>query len=153
MASIRIASALAALALLPAAAQAQSTITACYVPKSGSVYRIKVEGTPTKCAQNHVEFTWTSGASTTTTYFPSTFTNAWVIQPGVTTDLTLSCAASQDLVTGGYIKYGPDTPNVEIVASSQNGTADTWLVRVTNHGTDPSQVGLFLRCFELLQSP
>ena len=56
---IRSLAALAALAVVaiavPASASAQE-LTACYVPKSGTVYRIKVEGTPTKCSQNHVQF-------------------------------------------------------------------------------------------------
>ena len=44
MTRIRFAALLAALALVPAAAEAQSTITACYVPKTGSVYRIEAIG-------------------------------------------------------------------------------------------------------------
>ncbi|HJS46535.1 MAG TPA: hypothetical protein VJ773_00975 [Gemmatimonadales bacterium] len=57
MTPIRIAALLAALSLIPAAAQAQ-TITACYVPKTGSVYRIQAEGAPSACKVNHVAFTW-----------------------------------------------------------------------------------------------
>ena len=60
MRCLKIAAALALLALIPGAAQAQSTLTACYVPKSGTVYRIQAPGSPTKCSQNHVEFSWTS---------------------------------------------------------------------------------------------
>ncbi len=51
-------------AMLPTApVSAQAVLTACYVPASGTVYRIKVTNTPTKCLQpTHVEFSWTDGA-------------------------------------------------------------------------------------------
>ncbi|HEX9893937.1 MAG TPA: hypothetical protein VGA78_08425 [Gemmatimonadales bacterium] len=50
MSRIRLSMLVAIVALFPAArAQAQTTFTACYVPKSGTVYRIKVEGAPSKC--------------------------------------------------------------------------------------------------------
>lgn len=38
---------------------AQATLTGCYVPNSGTVYRIKAAGLPSAChSKNHVEFTW-----------------------------------------------------------------------------------------------
>ena len=40
-------------ALVPSTAAAQS---ACYVPGSGTIYRIKEQNTPTKCSTGHVEF-------------------------------------------------------------------------------------------------
>ncbi|MDF1505653.1 hypothetical protein [Roseisolibacter sp. H3M3-2] len=61
--------ALAALAALPAvaaaprAAAAQAKFFACYVPTSGSTYRIKTADTPPACTKaSHVEFSWTDGA-------------------------------------------------------------------------------------------
>src|SRR3712207_7560359 len=49
----------------PYSAQAQSTSAnvyrACYVPTTGTVYRIGDTGQPTSCAKStHVEFTWNS---------------------------------------------------------------------------------------------
>ena len=42
-----------------ASASAQATLSGCYVPNSGTVYRIKAAGLPTAChSKNHVEFTW-----------------------------------------------------------------------------------------------
>jgi hypothetical protein len=46
-------------ALSPSSAAAQS---ACYVPGSGTVYRIKEPNTPTQCTAGHVEFQLTASA-------------------------------------------------------------------------------------------
>lgn len=153
MSNTRLAALLAvlALALAPAAAHAQGTITACYVPRSGSVYRIKVEGAPSKCAQNHVEFSWESGGSASApVYLPTTYANAFVVPPGETAELKMSCPSTQALVLGGYIKHGPDAQLVDILADSPDGSANTWIFRAHNHGTAQSQVGTFIRCFQLL---
>ncbi|MDF1505603.1 tail fiber domain-containing protein [Roseisolibacter sp. H3M3-2] len=55
--------ALAAAATLPTAAHAQKVLHACYVPASGTVYRIKEANTAQACLQpSHVAFSWTDGA-------------------------------------------------------------------------------------------
>jgi hypothetical protein len=51
------------LAVLPAAARAQQvaasdTIRACYVPASGTIYRIGVAGGPAACHGSHIEMKW-----------------------------------------------------------------------------------------------
>jgi hypothetical protein len=49
----------AMLGLTTTSASAQATLTGCYVPNSGTVYRIKAEGLPDACrGKSHVEFTW-----------------------------------------------------------------------------------------------
>jgi hypothetical protein len=50
-------------AAIPSAARAQQaaaddTIRACYVPASGTIYRIGVAGSPTACHGNHIEMKW-----------------------------------------------------------------------------------------------
>src|SRR5881628_1673294 len=61
-------SALLAAGLLRPMAGIQAQITpkvffACYVPRTGTVYRIKEPGLPSRCfATTHVEFSWTDGA-------------------------------------------------------------------------------------------
>ena len=47
-------------AVIPEALAGQTTtLTACYVPKSGTVYRIKAPNTPQACTKaDHVEFNW-----------------------------------------------------------------------------------------------
>ena len=58
--SIWVAGALLALAVVPTRAQAQ-TSSACYVPGTGVVYRIKETGLPTTCrAPTHVEFSFSA---------------------------------------------------------------------------------------------
>ena len=55
----------------PAVGQAPKVFYACYVPSSGTVYRIKETNTPDECgstakkgsqSQPHIEFSWTDGA-------------------------------------------------------------------------------------------
>ena len=51
--------AIALLSLTTTNASAQATLSGCYVPASGTVYRIKADGLPDTCrSKNHVEFTW-----------------------------------------------------------------------------------------------
>ena len=50
--------------LMPSLARGQTpkVYFACYVPGSGTVYRIKEPNTPEKCAApSHTEFSWTDG--------------------------------------------------------------------------------------------
>lgn len=72
---------------------------------------------------------------------------------GGTQNLTMSCPASAALVLGGYLVLGPDTQNTEVPANMPNGTVDTWLVKVANHGAAVSQVVLHIRCFTLAAAP
>ncbi|HEU0301490.1 MAG TPA: tail fiber domain-containing protein [Longimicrobium sp.] len=54
-----VAAVLALLVFAPAPAQAQTVIYACYVPSTGTVYRIKEPGIRQSCqTANHVEFSW-----------------------------------------------------------------------------------------------
>ena len=53
------AAALPVAASTPAVAQTTSLLHACYVPKSGTVYRIKTANAPAECIKaDHVEFSW-----------------------------------------------------------------------------------------------
>lgn len=58
-----VAAALAATLGAAPSAGAQTVFHACYVPASGTVYRIKAPSTPQNCLQpTHVAFSWTDGA-------------------------------------------------------------------------------------------
>jgi hypothetical protein len=66
------AAALVSSALVPAALRAQDAavpaagprrLTACSVPGSGTMYRIKEPGMPAACAPGHAEFSWIDGGS------------------------------------------------------------------------------------------
>src|ERR1043166_4289302 len=46
------------------AAAVGDSITACYVPASGTIYRIGLTGLPTSClASSHIRFTWNAGGA------------------------------------------------------------------------------------------
>lgn len=103
---IRIAAALAALALIPAAAQAQATITACYVPNSGSVYRIKAAGAPSTCKQNHVEFSWETDVTVGYAARDGVpFTQQ--VWPNSSQSYFAHCAEGEVPVGGGFSAGGP----------------------------------------------
>lgn len=130
---IRVAAALAALALLPAALQAQATLTGCYVPKTGTVYRIKVEGTPTKCSPNHVEFSWESGGSGGGTTFTKRLSDPIVVTPGGFEQRLVSCEAGETVVGGGFHNE-PNLP-ASVAASKPMDVGEAWFVDVRNTGS------------------
>lgn len=130
---IHFAGALVALALIPAAAQAQTTMTACYVPKSGTVYRIKVEGTPTKCSQNHVEFTWESGSSGGGMTFTKRLSEPVVVTPGSFGQILVNCEAGETVVGGGFHNE-PNMP-ASVAASKPMYESEAWFVDVRNIGS------------------
>jgi len=137
---------LAALALFPAAAHAQgtTTITACYVPKSGTVYRIKVEGSPGKCAQNHVEFSWETGGTGWGGY--STYSESFTIQPGDWDFNGVSCPAGTAPMSGGFAVHQPETANVTITSSQLIVIGFAWSVGVRNDGSEPAEVTVHAYC-------
>src|ERR1041385_3201289 len=46
------------------AAAVGDSITACYVPASGTIYRIGLTGLPSSClAASHIRFSWSSGGA------------------------------------------------------------------------------------------
>jgi hypothetical protein len=143
---------LAALALFPAAAQAQTTITACYVPKSGSVYRIKVEGAPGKCAQNHVEFSWDTGITITPIMWGdyTTITDTFTMQPGEWNFGVALCPIGHAAMTGGFVVHDPETANVLITSSQHNGITPAWGVGARNLGSDPAQVTVKVYCADFV---
>jgi hypothetical protein len=144
MASIRIAGALAALALLPAAAQAQSTITACYVPNTGSVYRIQATGAPAACKSGHVEFSWTTGAPTWGDHVivSTTFT----LSAAQEKDVTVSCPAGRVLVTGGYHISAGTLVTIRRSSPAGQWPGMYWVVRGRNNGGEPGLVYAYAQC-------
>lgn len=104
----------AILASFASEASAQTTLYACYVKNSGTVYRIKTPGAPDKCAGNATEFSWNQEGqvgpqgpegpagpsgwpgvvlrSATVTIYPSAFHGGSTVQ----------CLPGQVLLSGGY---------------------------------------------------
>jgi hypothetical protein len=146
MSRIRLLTLLAALALFPAAAHAQgtTTITACYVPKTGSVYRIKTADTPAACKTNHVEFSWKAPAvvygaiSTVTAFFTA--------QPGELGVGGADCPAGSVAISGGFISMDPYNGNFQVRSSVNHPQTPGWRVNGFNYGATPVQIAVQAYC-------
>jgi hypothetical protein len=143
MSRIRIAAVLAALALAPAAAHAQSTITACYVPKTGSVYRVQAVGAPDACKPNHVEFSWASSGPT--------FTKRWatpvLITPNTFEQAFASCEAGETVVGGGYATFPNLTVSVAVNAPTFGGLhPESWFVDMRNLSSIDVTMSAYVIC-------
>ena len=137
MSRIRIVVLLAALALAlaPAAAEAQSTITACYVPKTGSVYRIQATGTPDACKNGHVEFSWTASE---VGYGPITTVSATTtLQIGADAGQVAECPAGSVAVSGGYRFPVPvfSPPDFTVMINARTAPGTGWQVYARNHSS------------------
>jgi hypothetical protein len=149
MRSLKLIAAVAALAILPSVASAQTTITACYVPKSGSVYRIKVDGTPTKCAQNHVEFSWETGAEQMYGYI-TTVDETITVQPGTMLAGAAYCGDGYLAISGGYMVMGQsDTgPDLQILTDTRLIANPGWVVSARNLGSEPVEIRIDAHCIQ-----
>jgi hypothetical protein len=134
---------LAALALFPAAAQAQTTITACYVPKSGSVYRIQAAGAPDACKNGHVEFSWASGPATHD-QFGLRGSAAVSIPAGATGSNGVACEFGEVVVSGGYNLDLAVPVSVPVNGPFNFGTE--WTVYVVNTSNVPVQLVVTALC-------
>jgi hypothetical protein len=94
--------ALGAAALTPRAAAAQfapaDSLHACYVPTSGTVYRIRATGTPSSCTKtSHVPFAWLrNNGLRRTRIVPSPLVT------GTTASQSANCRADEIVTGGGY---------------------------------------------------
>ena len=122
-------------ALMPraAAAQADSVITACYVPTSGSVYRIKAANAPSACTKtSHVEFSWRNEPSLAGY---SVHEYLFAASAGATHFIPRGCPVGQVVVSGGAIandilRYKDLVVNASLPYRSGLNTA--WHLVVTN---------------------
>lgn len=89
------------LAAAPDSASAQTvTLEACYVPGSGTVYRINAEGAPDDCrSHRHVRFTWS-------TSIPTGFCPDGEFMVGISEGGEIVCAAPADGGSGGPFHSG-----------------------------------------------
>lgn len=104
----------AALALAPSRAAAQfapaDSLHACYVPTSGTVYRIRTTGAPPECTKSaHVPFAWLkNNGLRRTRIVPSP------LVVGTAASQSANCRADE-IVTGGGYELG------DLVAPRDNG--------------------------------
>jgi hypothetical protein len=143
MTRIRIAALLAALALVPAIAEAQTTITACYVPKTGSVYRIEAAGAPQACKNGHVKFSWEAGASLPVA--PQAVMTTDILQPGEDAFVTAACPAGTRAFSGAF-RIIPPATDVVFLLSAPSEVPVGWTIRARNEGAIPAEVAAHAYC-------
>ena len=130
MSRIRLSILLVAFALLPAAAHAQNTITACYVPKTGSMYRILATGAPEACKNGHVQFSWDSGGPTGGTVFTKRLSAPVVVVPNSFGQIMVNCEAGETVIGGGF--HVEPNGTVSPAANKPLAESETWFVDVRN---------------------
>ena len=147
MSRIRIAALLAVIALIPAAAEAQSTITACYVPKTGSVYRIQAPGAPEACKSSHVEFSWQTGAPSGLAGYQIRGSALTEIGGNSTYSVNSACQSGEVAVGGGY-GFNPAISGVSVTSSGPlvNGTG--WTASIANFTATPVFVYVWAVCVQ-----
>ena len=161
----------AILAAAPAALRAQTTTPttpkvfyACFIPTSGTVYRIKETNLKQSCASTaHVPFSWTDGG-TPGPQGPKgdkgdqgeqgepgspgfselvTIASAEVtILPDNNGTVSAQCPAGSQVVGGGYRFTDVDviTPPLIEFSESTDAAGTTWSVRIDNFAPDASDV-------------
>jgi len=120
-----------ALALAPATLKAETrlaeatlmpadTLWACYVPGSGSVYRIKTEGAPDACTKSkHVEFSWQAGASLQMREV--LVVSSMLSGAGDMKYATAACNADEIVVSGGAGSFGKFEEVIDLISSNKVG--------------------------------
>ena len=138
----------------PAALRAQSTTPkvfyACYVPNSGTVYRIKEADLKQQCAKStHVQFSWTDGASTPSTVITVTAADV-VLQPGTGGAAVAICPDGYVPSGGGHAFKELDISAAPPVLrnSAPTGGGHGWNVTVDNFAANAgvTRFTAFVRC-------
>lgn len=151
-------------------AAAQATLTGCYVPNSGTVYRIKGAGLPNAChSRNHVEFTWslqgppgpTGPAGPTGVQGPAgpagglpaagieyNAVAGFEVTAGGVGNVTVGCSAGKVPSGGGFEN---NTTNIRVysskpVATSGTGPPDGWSVNFVNLSPTAASLSAWVVC-------
>jgi hypothetical protein len=136
---------LSLVAVAPKAATAQQTLNgettlyACYVPKSGTVYRIKVDGTPTKCAQNHIEFSWTTGGTSSSVEIVEVPPVQYILAAGDFLQKEMQCPEGSIAVSGGFYAHSDLVKVDASIRAFSNPYA--WFFQVRHTGAVGSPTG------------
>ena len=134
--SLRAAAIALAALVVPAVLRAQTTTApkvfyACYVPSSGSVYRIKEVDLKQECAKStHVQFSWTDGAGHLSETFTVTSPTQSVTAVSGQLLYEQSCPAGSQLVGGGFRVLGWSNSFPLITRSTPSDDGTGWAVNV-----------------------
>jgi hypothetical protein len=132
---------MAAIAVAPALARAQAatTITACYVPKTGSVYRIKAPGAPDACKTSHVEFSWKAPVVAYGEII--TVTTTLTVQPGKLGVATAHCPDGSVVISGGFVQNNLNADvNFQVRMSDRHPSFPGWRVNGYNYDSVPAEI-------------
>ena len=137
----------------PAALRAQSTTApkvfhACYVPSSGSVYRIKEVDLKQECVKStHIQFSWTDGAGALTQVVTvrSAYKDVAAHQYG---SIDAICPAGTQLTGGGYeIIYFPNNVVAPVIWFSKPRDDRTgWSVGFQNTSDNLAEFVTYVHC-------
>jgi hypothetical protein len=139
-----------ALSARPAEAQAnETTFYACYVPGSGTVYRIKSANTPAGCKKStHVEFQWTDFMRAIDPFIAKKLSIA--VNPGETFSSEVECPAGAGSIayTGGFVL---NDDGLRVLAShphsgDSSSSLRKWVVRVKNESSAVATFSIWARC-------
>jgi hypothetical protein len=129
-------------------ATAPKVFYACYVPSSGTTYRIKEIDLKQVCSKStHVQFSWTDGNPVAVSRF---FTVESPIQPLASQARVLAeqaCPAGSQVAGGGYRIFnrgGTDFPFVVESRPSADGTG--WAVHMFNTAATEVSLSVVVRC-------
>jgi hypothetical protein len=137
------------LTLVPRSAEAQIGVTtyhACYVPGSGTVYRVGGPDTPATCKNpSHVAFQWTDFVRAVEPVIQ--FTSV-AIDPGAIAFGSAVCPVDSIMYTGGFALH---SDQLRLLASTPEVNPSslalrTWTVQVKNEGSLPASFGVYARC-------
>jgi hypothetical protein len=121
---------------------------ACYVPSSGTVYRIKETDLKQECAKaTHVQFSWTDGTSTPGFSKGITVISSQaVVAPTSQTIAYATCPAGSHLVGGGHRITSFSLPLPIVTRSSPDDTDTGWAVNIWNGAAGQVTFTVYVRC-------
>jgi hypothetical protein len=131
----------------PAEAQAgTTTYFACYVPGSGTIYRIKSANTPAACKKStHVEFQWTDFVRAIDPFIAKRNID---VNPGAVVSASVECPAGSVAYTGGF-RLNDDGLQVRASHPDIGQTPSSlwrWIVVVKNESSAAATFDLYARC-------
>lgn len=132
------------------------TIYACYVPGSGTVYRIRTAGAPDACHGKHTEFSWNAEGPPGITGIRRVLSDEVGLPPGTSFSLEATCPEMGVAIAAGWVTdfTDPTVPN-DITVRSSHGipveadAPQSWRVLVHNRGAGGMLVRSVVTCLML----
>jgi len=113
-----------------------TTYYACYVPGSGTVYRIKAANTPAACTKStHVEFSWSPPTTPGWSKVSRVQSQQVFLPVNFTETARVACPAGTTLISGGYMfdSLDPTAPPPLVTFTGLGSFDQQWHVAMTNY--------------------